>query len=384
MEGRAADAEELKKALQAQKAAQPTPPNTFTINGRTFHHIKNTHTFNMEGGKRPLDIEQIFQLIYPKEFHSIKIVLDTPIILTDMSPACRRRACKMIEHHMYPQLSLPFIDDILPLIDKLFMTKTNESTAFISTYSAALAATGGDAAQALALTVYFGNTNLKSAQTDRVALYKLYTDDAGLHLDIDYPHTLEDRISHAVSVMAVMANYNLEMGFPVNTDSLVSKGFRLISSYCGYNISYTKDFFMEMQHLLNQYAQQLRHGNFAIDIDARLPYNLIEPEQRFIAWDKIIIEDNFLQSKRGKYFLNIFLYKVKDLQRGLPIHEREFLRYMGKDSLVTATKHHVVKKVDPLHYIILWPNEYAELAGFPKITRKPVDREKIRKNKIIY
>jgi len=303
-------------------------------------------------------------------------------MFTDMSPACRRRAIKMIEYHYYPNLTLPYIDDALELIECAQAATVSEKSAFFSTYFAAQHATNYDSAKAFALCVYFGNTTLDAARTDRVALYKLSADERGIHLLIDYPHTMEDRINHAQAVMAVMANYNLSMGFPIKVNNLVSKGFQLISSYNGLNISYTKEFFMEISALLTQYARRLAQGDFYAESSLRYPYQLIEPEERFIAWDKLFMLDNYLSSANGRRLIELYQKRFANYERFIPIKKFHLRNFVRPNQIEACIEHKLIRIIDDNYFMLLWPLQPTGRKFEDVLTRK-TDKKKVWANKVI-
>ncbi len=383
LEGRPADAETLREKL-AQVAATKPKQHIFEINGHKYTHIRNTHKFRRDNKDNEFELDMVLRLIYPTQYKSLKVKLDTPIMLTDMSPACRRKAMKMIELHYYPNLTLPYVEETLALIECAQAAVVSERSSFFQGFFAAQAATDYDSIKALTLYVYFGNTILEANRTDRVALYKMIADQRGIHLRIGYPHTMEDRINHALSVMAVMANYNLSMGFPVKVKSLVSKGFQVVSSYNGLNISYTKDFFMEVSNTLSTYARRIARGDFTMDSDLRFPYQLIEPEYRFLPWEKVHAMDTYLCSKRGQKLFNDFQNRFRNYERDIPIEMSHINNFFKPEAIKNAAEHGLIRLLPNNKFMILWPNLVKPKIKFEKIVRRKVDRKKIEENKIQY
>ena len=72
-----------------------------------------------------------------EEFGKFKLDYIMPSIFADMSPACRRRAQKLIEHHYYPHIELHELNVAADLIELAIGLSDAENARLASIYAAA-------------------------------------------------------------------------------------------------------------------------------------------------------------------------------------------------------------------------------------------------------
>ena len=112
---------------------------SFTINGKTFSQEPNSPYFILNNNpKRKFSAWDALAAAYPTVFGKFKFQFLMPQIFEDLSPAARRRAQKIIEHHFYPHIELNGLDAAADLIEAGIGLKAADDMRLASTYTAAM------------------------------------------------------------------------------------------------------------------------------------------------------------------------------------------------------------------------------------------------------
>ena len=128
----------------------------------------------------------------------------------------------------------------------------------------------------------------------------------------------------------------------------------MVSSYGGYNISYTKRFYMSMRTLLTYYAERFAANQPPDKKLIRMPYNLVEPQMRSVKWDDIVVLEGYAATDVGKRMAERILAGIKGYPRGIPLYVRNFQKDLTDAQFRRAIEMGIIEQTDRTHYTILW------------------------------
>ena len=141
---------------------------------------------------------------------------------------------------------------------------------------------------------------------------------------------------------------------------------------------------MEVSQLLSSYARQLAQGDFYAESTLRYPYQLIEPEERFLAWDKLFVLDNYLLSTNGKKLIEIYQKRFANYERFIPIKKFHLRNFVRPNQVEACIEHKLLRMVDDNHFILLWPLKPLEGRKFEDVLTRKTNKKKMWDNKIVY
>ena len=229
---------------------------------------------------------------------------DPPDGLLKVGLTSRNRIIKTVQLHLVKPLVTPLTKAITPYYRGLMKDIEAPYRARID-YTGALWATGYDYELATALALEFGPAPGSNLRMEGASMHRLTKTDEGIHLEIDYPFTFQERLIYACQTIYNEVVSKSLSGVRPGVEELVKVGMTNFFYCQGWYCSVPGAYKQVVENYIRVYC-----GKCIDSIGTQVPFPVIaEPENCVLPYDDTLKWNDFkfsngLSSKQVKRNLN--------------------------------------------------------------------------------